>query len=310
MAAGYAGRLLIEPGQSTHTFDASSERYTFDSETIRRQTSMLELLGLRGERDKYYGRVTNGRYSVSGGLTMRPGEAGLAQWLPRAFYGASEYDLDNSIPASAYFGVLIDKVADIHQFNDCVVSRCVFRGSAGQALTMQLDIVGMTETLPAWPGGEPDEFTYATDELPILFNTGTLTLDDTEHYFEDFELTIDNAVVPRFGYEETAQTLTPADRVVTLRVNMDYESNFYGAETAITGSLEFVPQTTNEFGFHFPKLIAGKSTPVVTTKGPVMNNVTFTAYADTYTHYTDYELYVTGAGGDEIILPLLLQATL
>jgi len=311
MSQGYESQLLIEPGQSTHTFDSDSERYTYDSESIRRVTRMVELYGLRGTREKNYARVKTDVYTVGGGLVMRPGQKEIENWLHRIFYGAeespSDYALADYIPASAYFGTLIDKGGDIHQFNDCVVSRCSFSSSSGQALTMRLDIVGKTESLPSWPGSVPDVFAYDSNSLPVLMSTGTLTLDSTEYNFEDFELVIDNAVSARFGYEETAQQFTPTDRSVTLRVNMDYESTFYGAETPITGSIEFVPEAGKSFKFTFPKLIAGKVTPVVVGKRAIMNNVTLTAYADDYTDYTDYETYVTNQDESDILVPLLLM---
>jgi len=295
---GFDAEMLVEPGVSTHTFDASSERIIFDSESMRRTTSMVDGTGIRGTRTRHYGRITAGNYSVAGDIVFRPGQTEINNWLPRILFGTESTDdfpFADDIPDASYFGVLIDKGGDIHQYNDCVVSRATFSASAGQALVVRLEIVGKTETLPSWPGSPPAVFAAAEDSLPILMSSGTLTLGGNTYYFEDFECVIDNMIDVQFRNSASAVALVPQDRMVTLRCNMDYQDTnvLYGAETAIAGTLDFVPVTDQHVTFTFPKLIAPKETPVVTGKTAIMNNITFTAYGDDYTDYTDNELYIT-----------------
>jgi hypothetical protein len=261
---------------------------------------MIDATGIRGTRTKHYGRVVAGNYTVAGSITMRPGQTQIDTWLPRILYGTEEtghhFPVDET-PTNPgdYFAVMIDKVGDVHQYNDCIVNRCTFSGSAGEALVMTLEIFGMSEAIGvSIPGSAPAAFTYNADSLPVLFSTGTLTLGSDTYLFEDFEVVIDNMVEVQFRNSATALAFVPLDRVVTMRVNMDYTatSTFYGAETAVAGTLNFVPTGGTSFGFVFPKLIAPKETPVVPGKVTIMNDITFTAYGDDYTDYTDSELYI------------------
>jgi hypothetical protein len=270
-SAGWDAELLVEPATgvtipsnvdgSGYTFDSSSERYVFDSEDLRRTTEMIDATGIRGTRTKHYGRVVAGNYTVAGSITMRPGQTQIDTWLPRILYGTEE--------TGHHFPV--------------------------EALVMTLEIFGMSEAIGvSIPGSAPAAFTYNADSLPVLFSTGTLTLGSDTYLFEDFEVVIDNMVEVQFRNSATALAFVPLDRVVTMRVNMDYTatSTFYGAETAVAGTLNFVPTGGTSFGFVFPKLIAPKETPVVPGKVTIMNDITFTAYGDDYTDYTDSELYI------------------
>lgn len=308
---GFDAEMLVEPNASgavpnavtggTYTFDASSERILFDSESLQRVTNMVDATGIRGTRCRHNSRIVTGTYSVSGSIVMRPGQDEIDLWLPRIMYGTEQasdkFPLADTAPATAYFAVLIDRVADIHQYGDCLVNRATFSASSGNPLVLTLEIIGMTESLPSWPGSPPNEWGVDedADSNPILMSTGTLTLNSNTYQFEDFEVVIDNFLDAPFRNNETAAKFTPQDRLVTLRVNMDYTatSTLYGAETAIAGDIDFIPATNKSLKFNFGKLIAPKVSPVVTGKTPIMNNITFTAYGDDYTDYTDYELYIT-----------------
>ncbi len=229
----------VEQDTAPHTFDTLSEPYEFTSESLQKGASSSIPLASEGlvrimspEREPERMR-----------LAVR------SRCIPRrriwtcfylAFSGADEvsdvFALAESLPA---FGVLIDRVAETFQYTNCKVNTATFRGSAGGLVELMLQLVGMSEiTGTAFPAVTLDTTAKAA---PYVFSDGVLTLQTASRQMMDFELVIDNGLSHRFTNSQTAASITPQDRTVTLKTTNPFtaaELDLYGQTTAgAAGSL-------------------------------------------------------------------------
>ena len=238
---GAQAKLCIEPGAAPHTFDASSEPYEIVSEGLQRRGSILDTEGIRGTRSHQSERTRPGTYEIGGSITLHPSPADLDLLLPRILGAAESVDvfaLDETLPA---FGVLIDRVAETFQYTDCKVSKATFRGSAGGLVELAIDVVGTTEvTGTTYPSLT---LSTAANAAPYLLSDGVLNLQSSARKMMDFELVIDNSLNARFTNSQTATSITPQDRVITLKTTNPFTSDevdLYGQSNAgAAGSLVF-----------------------------------------------------------------------
>ncbi len=296
-AIGAHGELLVEPGASTHTFNSSSERYEILRESIQAVTGTIERDGFRGSRSLRSAHVKNGVRAVGGSISINPSPADLDFWLPRVMRlgeSANVFALGDSVdPTVIKFGVMIDRVTDNFTYTDCQVARATFRGSPGQLLELQLDIIGLNEltenlgTGAAFPtGGDIPAWNDTLDFEPYVYHEGALVLDDlgTADDPFDFELVIDNAMSPRFVMSQTATEISPADSIITLTLTCPYDTDhrdlYRASEKGVPdgGTLTFTNATLSTV-FTFQHLRGGDASPTLNSKGELRFGVPFRARA-------------------------------
>lgn len=204
------------------TFDTSSEPYEFLSSSLKQTVERIDSEGLRGTRSRHGERVVQGLKRVGGAIVMNPTPDELDDLLPRIL-GAAEstdvYALDETLPE---FWVLVDKVQKVFKYNNCFVGSATFRGRPGQLVELTLNIFGKTETEGS--SGTFPAITISAQEA-YVFHQGVLTLHSTARQIEEFELTIDNLISPRFRNSQTATDLNPTDRLVTFSCRAPYDAD-------------------------------------------------------------------------------------
>jgi len=265
--------------------DTSSEPYEFVSESLRQTVERSESEGIRGTRSRHGERVSQGLKRVGGSITMNPTPTELDRLLPRILGAAESSDSFALAETLPEFLVCIDRIAKVHTYAGCKVSRATFAGSAGQKVTLTLDIVGKTET-----EGNAGTFPSVTIDLEdvYMFFQGVLTLNSTATAFESFSLVIDNVLDAQFRNSQTATDITPSDRIVELTVTVPYtsaESALYTTPstggvglTGIAGVLEFT-NGSNELTFTLNSLKPQSQTPVVNNRtGEIQQQITYRAY--------------------------------
>jgi hypothetical protein len=255
---GALAKLLVEPGAATHTFDASSEIYDFLFEDIRKHGRLVGGRGIAGTRAQFANRMVEGSYFVGGTLATYTCAADLDLWLPRIL-GADEVATDTFNPAETLqaFGVMIDRVSGVFQYNDCYINRAVWRGKAGpgdgepELVQQVLEIMGKSEDATvSWPG-TPPTLSTASNRTPYILSHGVLTIGGTPFQFKDFVLLIDNHLEPRWVNSLTATAICPSDRTVLLRATLPFtaanDAVFSGIykhasrHTGVTSTLVFTP---------------------------------------------------------------------
>jgi hypothetical protein len=264
---GAQARLCMEPGAAPHTFDASSEPYEFTSESLQKRAALLEAPGIRGTRSHHVARTRPGTHEVSGAITLHPSPADLDLLLPRIL-GEDEvsdvFALAETLPP---FGALIDRVAQTFQYTDCRVNKATFRGAAGGLVELELQLVGVAEIAgTAYPSLSLDTSAKAA---PYVFSDGVLTLQSVERQMMDFELVVDNALHARFTNSQTATSVVPRDRVITLRTTNPFTSDevdLYGQAAAGAAGTLVLTNGQMSTSFAFAALQTPDVSPVVRGK--------------------------------------------
>lgn len=291
---GAQSALYIEPLAAPHTFDTSSERYSFTADSIQRIDTIVDSEGMQGTRSHASERTRAGTYTVGGSVTIEPSPADLDLWLPRILGGAESTDtfpLAETLPA---FGMLFDRVTSEMQYTDCYVNRAIFRGSGNELVSLEMEIVGTTEVEDT--AAPSVAISTAANNRPYHFidsdNAGTsrLAIFGATPRMLDFEIEINNFLEPRWGNSETATSITPKDRLVRMAVTVPYDSTneaLYRGTDA-TGSLSLVNAAMSTV-FTFAILQVASESPVIPGKTPI--NLTLEMIARKLT--TTAELVVT-----------------
>ena len=257
---GAIAKLLVEPGASTHTFDASSERYDFLYEDIAKSGRLVGGRAITGTRSNYAQRMRLGHYSVGGRLGMYSCAGDLDLWLPRVLGGAEStdvFDVSDDLATNGTFGILINRVGGTFEYSDCLVNSCFWRGKAGpggnepELIEQVLDIMSLDEdATTAWPVSIADLGT-GDNRSPYIMGDSTVTIGGTAYPIKDFVILVDNRLQPRWVNSLAPSTVCPGDRIVMLRVTMPFTASsaavFTGIyknasrSTGVTSTIVFAP---------------------------------------------------------------------
>ena len=236
---GSQSKLLVD---AALPFDASSERFDFIYESIKKSGRIVGERGITGTRSNHVERTRIAPYKVGGQLAMDMCTLDLDKWLPRIL-GAAEssnsFTLAETLPT---FYMLIDKVGGIYRYDGCVVDKVLINAEAdpdgeGSLVTVLLTILAKTEEDEAggitWPASEPS-LAVTANRTPFIMHEGVFTVGGVAYQFKDFALLIDNNVKPRWVNSISATELCPADRYVVLRTTHPFTSTERDAFIAST----------------------------------------------------------------------------
>lgn len=249
---GAQSRLYVEPGSSPHTFDSSSETYEFLSENLILQEEHIDNDGIRGTRSHQSERVRGGLKRVQGTIRINPSPADLDLWFPRILGAAESTDsfaLAETLPA---FGVIVDRVAETFEYEDCYVNRATFRSSEGGLLELELDIIGADEVVGT--NAPSVAISTASNNVPYTHTDLVLTLAASARDVKNLEITIDNQLEQSFNNSRTATGITPRNRIVSVRCTNPFTSD----ETAL-----------------YAQAVAGAAGTAVYTNGGMSTTFTF-----------------------------------
>lgn len=260
---GHQARLAAAAaGTAVGSFN---EPYEFTRESLRKTGAILDTSGIRGSRSHVGERTRFGTYEVGGVISLYATPEMLDKWLPRILGAAESADTFALAETLPEFAVLIDRIAKRFLYDNCKVNTARFRGSAGGLVTLDLDIMGRTETVSAtaFPS-----LAMPTDP-PYVMQDGVLTLQSGARKFTQFEIIIDNALVRRFSNSETATDISPSDRIITFRCSTPFtsdEAELYGQ--ALAGAAASLVFTNGGYSttFSFAALQFPDRSPVVAGK--------------------------------------------
>jgi len=195
---------------------------------LRKEATILDTAGIRGTRSHVKERTRAGGYTVQGDIVI-PGvsPADLDFLLPYIMGTAESTDvfaLAENLD-SFEFAVLVDVGSERHLYDDCKVNRATFSSTAGDFLNLTLNVIGKTatESATAFPSITPP---IAAHDAPFIHSDVAVTLEGTgSRQIFDFELVIDNVIVPRFTNSLTATALLETDRIVTCKCSLPYDSS-------------------------------------------------------------------------------------
>jgi hypothetical protein len=185
------------------TFDGSSERYEIIAESIRYSDKLVGSRGLTGTIHKIKNHLRSGTRVVTGQILLEVGPNELAAWLPRILGNAAAgttYTTSTTF-STRPFDIFVRRDQGDAYYRNCVVNAATLRSRSSigngeqQVMTLMLDILGFEEHLDqTWPVTEPALPT--SNRLYWLHGDGKLTLAGTEYYFDAFNLTVNNNLIP------------------------------------------------------------------------------------------------------------------
>lgn len=262
---GHMQRFGINTGSVTSMFGFC---------TVGKHGTHLEREGTRGTRAHSNTDVIDGPYTVSGQIIINPTNTDLSL-LETYIIGASGA-VTNTL---GEFHVVIDRGNDVYTYSNCKITRAVYSGRQGELLRLVCDVIGKTESAT---GTRPSEPTTAT---PFAFDDITLTLASSAREVEEFELVVDNHMIPdRFQHQQTVTDIPEADRTVTLRTVHSWSTNTSGLYSQAVGGSEgslVLNDGTNTRTYTFGKLQVPDESPPLADRGPMMLTLNMVARKDT-----------------------------
>ena len=289
-AFGSFTKLIVEPKGSPTTFDGSSERYSIIAETMGVKRGLQGRRRITGDLSQWNGAFRQTSYMVQGAIVIQASPKDIHAWMPRVLWnpagtsgGASTYTVGDA--ADDYiFDILIDRENDIFRYTNCRVARCVIRSEteSGQQpqneelLQMILYIVGQDETFDtAWPGTEP-ALTLSGAYTPYAHWEGVYTQNANVTKYSEFELDINNKLVPLFYNSQTPSCFRSAGRSVTMKLRSPFLAGTLAdsismLNTAAEASLVLTHTGTAGLSttFTLPGARSMYETPVARNKGEI-----------------------------------------
>ena len=278
-AMGSFTKLAVEStGSSPRTFANTSERYGFLAESLKVVKPYQGRRRITGDRSQYSDAVRTHSYLARGAIVLQPGPADLDNWLPRYTWGTeSPTDQFNLGDTQSEFDVLIDRENKVFHYTECIGSKCVFRSTteAGneptneELIEMICYIMGKDEsTATAWPSPEPS-LTLGSTSLPYLHSEGVFTFNSNATRFRNWEMTIDNMVVPLFYNSLSPSCFRSMGRRITLKMQNPFTATTWtdavaALNSGVAATLVFTNGTLSTT-FTFPHLRNRYQTP--TTSG-------------------------------------------
>lgn len=219
---------------------------------------------IRGILDHQEERVAEGLKPIRLEIEMQPTPSELDVLLP--LIGMEESPTDTFTVtddfSSLLFTVIVDRVAKVHTYANCIVDKAEFYGQTGNLpIGLKLTIIGTT----AESEGAAGSFSATALDLDhnYAFYEGVLTLESAAREFDRFRLGIENNVFASFNNSQTATDVCPTDRAIWLAESSPYNSteadlytNGIADAGGAAGSLVFTRSTkSTTFTFGNLKLI-------------------------------------------------------
>lgn len=244
------GHQSIAAFDTALPFDALSTRIILLSETLTQQQELLPDDGLRGTRQMSVEGTRTGKSKYSGQIVLACRPLALDALLP-AIQGAAEV-IDVFSPAETLpkMFLQIDKVSQVHTYNNCVFGKAEFKLTAGSVVIVTIDVEAETETIGA-AGTAVSLATLAlpTDK-PYVWADGVLTIGGTAYKWFEASITIDNMLdADRFVNELTRSEIPSNGRSVDVSLNVPATTtNIVLAQTALAGSASTLVCTSGDVG--------------------------------------------------------------
>ncbi len=231
---------------------ALTQRFDFQRGSIGKREQLLNGNGLRGTLEEDISRIRTNFYRVAGSISFQPNAVELAALLPWILGTAASGNVFALSDLTLTRYVQTDQVVKVPAHAGCAVNRATFRASQGEALSLDLDIIGQTEgaivttTYTAGAPGTAGTFpslTIDTATGPFIFTDLALVVNSVTVNAKDVEIEIDNGIdAERFFNSPTLVSTVKRDRQIKLRCTVPYgdAAALYGAGAAgVTATATF-----------------------------------------------------------------------
>lgn len=211
-------KLAIDASSPSGT----SPTYEFVNCSLAARDEFAYSKGIRGTRSRHSSRARVARTRVAGQIQTEPSATeidGFLPWILGGTTSAGVTALAESIPTRY---VVVDKISKVATYTGCVVGRASFVFNSGQAVQLNLDVEGQSESL-----GAAGSFTFAALPTDNFFVTSDVVFKyaGTSYTFASMTLEVDNVLdAERFLNSTTRSKISAMDRAVTIQLSVPYTS--------------------------------------------------------------------------------------
>ena len=226
------GRLLMEPGEPTYTFDSSSHRVEFLQYTVKPEGRLVGTQGITGSLTQLNDRLITGVSPLKGVLRMNVSPADFGHLLPKLTGGTFNAGVITFADSVPYFGILFDAVGEIYTDESLKVSRWWLEGQSptsdneeASPLVLTMELLGKTRTGGgSWPGSPPAWGTgLAAQKLGMRHGALTIQAEDRSASIQWFRLSCDYGLTGRYGMGSLGfQSICPSRRMLRLQAIADW----------------------------------------------------------------------------------------
>lgn len=275
---GYASQLGIDDA------DPVTKRFDFHREGLVLDEMFKDTNGLRGTRSHDISRIRAANRRCGGPISLQPSAVELAlllPWILGANASGTTYALADTLPTRY---VTIDRVIKVFKYTGVVVNRATFRASEGEPLSLDLDLVGIDETVAN--AGTFPSLSIDTTTQPFMFTDLAWTLAATGYSLKEFEMVIDNNIdTERFFNSQTLSAAYPQDRTISFRTRVPAGDAIAAYNTGPTG-VAVVGTFTNaatSLIFSMVKVTFPRKSPPVEGRSEIMLPLEGIAYSSSGT---------------------------
>ena len=262
---GYAAKLGIG---ATSTVNLPLD---FLNESLMADEEFVDRNGIRGTRSHIIEPMRQGIRRIGGSITLQPTAVELTTLLPWILGTPAVgnlYALAETVPAMY---VSIDRVLKVFQYDGCKVNRAVFSGSAGQPLTVTLDLIGIDETVNN--AGTFPSLTLDTTTDPFMFHDCVLVINSVTYNAPEIEIVVDNMLdTERFFNSATRTSITAQNREISVNTRLGYgdASAAYATGIGGVGATATFTNGATSLLFDFVKVVFPRKSPTVAGKTEIM----------------------------------------
>ena len=257
----------------------SGERFNFvNCGVVCNEEMAYNAENLRGTRSQAKEVARAGIRRVGGPLNLQPTAVEMAKllpWILGAAASGTTYALADTLPAKYVFVVRDDGTdGKFFAYNGCKVDRAVFHATRGGPLMLDLDVVGIDETVSN--AGSKATLSLDITSKPYMFFDLALVVNSVTINCESIEIAIDNKIdKDRFYNSQTLTMVNPTDRVITVKTRVPYgdaEALYNAGPNGVTATATFSASTSGPSAvvsllFTFAALMFPRRSPLNQGKG-------------------------------------------
>lgn len=286
-AQGVSGSMAVQEVTGAPTWSSGDTMIEFLQETMARKRIIGVPNSIRGTRSKLASRARLGPYVYEGNvhMTISPGIlAILLPWMLGADASGTTFALAEGLQA---FAMIVNRVTQTYEYQDCVVNRWVLHGKAGPVgrpnfLTLSLNLMAKARaTGVSFPSVS---LAHTAQYGPYVHQDCVLTLESATREVKEFWLMGNNHVEARYVNSLSPTALCPSDRTIQLRTIHPYDSGNSGlVDTAVAGAAGTLAITNGAVStsFAFANLKSSFEDPTIEGLGEIDLQLDMTSYQAT-----------------------------
>lgn len=199
----------------------------FLTTNLQEAASIIDTNQIRGTRSHVTSQTRKGTSAIGGSIVINPSPNAIDDWMFRVMgaQAGNSITLTETVPAFyvGYNPLATNAANSAFEFQNCKVNRGILRGSPGDPIELELDILGKAAAKLTYPTLSTP-LGVTTADQPYVFSDFVWTYNSVARPILAFELIIDNFLDARFTNSNNASDITAQDRLVTFNVTSTFTS--------------------------------------------------------------------------------------